>query len=47
MHSRNYYRTRTAVRALFWIGVLVAAYYLVNSIWWTGDGWHFGAAPSL
>jgi len=46
-HSRTYYRTRTAARALFWLGILIGAYYLVNHIWWTGNGWSWQTAPSL
>ena len=41
MKSKNYYRTRTIVRALFVFGILVAFYLISTRIWWTGTDFCF------
>lgn len=41
MKSKNYYRTRTIVRAVFVFGILVAFYLISTRIWWTGTGFCF------
>ena len=43
MRSQNYYRTRTAVRILFWIGFAAVIYLLATHINWVGDGYCFGS----
>lgn len=42
MRSPTYYKVRTMVRALFWIGVGAVIYYLATHINWTGDGFCWG-----
>jgi uncharacterized membrane protein len=37
MKSANYYRVRTAVRAVFWLALLAGLYLIATRIWW-GDG---------
>ena len=44
MRSRNYYRTRTAIRTLFWVAVVVAVYLAATRLWWTGQGFCFNTA---
>jgi len=44
MGSKYIMRRRVAFGVLLIVGfaVLLAGYYLVNHIWWTGNGWCFG-----
>jgi len=42
--QRKYVIRRRVVFAPFVIVGLVALYYIVNHVWWTGSGWCLGSA---
>jgi hypothetical protein len=39
MRSRAYYRTRTAIRALFWLTLASLIVFIACGVWWNGHGW--------
>lgn len=42
LRRKNYYRVRTVVRVMFWMGVLALTYTLATHINWTENGYCWG-----
>ena len=44
--SRNYYLTRSIVRALFWLAILAGLYLISSGVWYTPGGYCVGSVES-
>ena len=42
MRTKNYYRVRTVVRVIFWVGMAVLIYTLATRLNYTDDGYCWG-----
>jgi hypothetical protein len=40
--SKTYYKVRKVIRLMFWVGLLVALYYIATHLNWVGDGYCWG-----